>query len=133
MSTETEDKSVLPWILGIASGIGLWFLLRPKPKLIPVGVTQAAPMPPIASPARFANLESIAIRLDQVKTLYRSGAMTPEQALAEAGGLAAAANAFSSSYGEAASVVYGDVTAFQSQVLDFIQLRAAGTVGSSPA
>ena len=131
---ENEETSVWPWVIGIASGVGLWFLLRPKPKTkadMP-GVTQAAPMPTVASPARFADLTSVALRLDQVKTLYRSGRFSPEQALAEAGGLAAAANSFSLSEGEVASEVYAKITAFENEVTDYIQMQRRGIVGPTP-
>lgn len=121
--TKQTTNDWISWALGIASGVGLWFVLRPAVKKGP-GVTKAGEMPVIASPARFANLDSVALRLDQVKTLYRSGRLTPVQAVAEAEGLMTAANSFSTVEGERASEVYGRISLFQAEVQDYLQMQS---------
>ena len=128
----TKNNDWVSWALGIASGVGLWFALKPETKRGP-GVTKADEMPKVASPSRFANLDSVALRLDQVRTLYRSGRLTPIQTLAETEGLLTAANSFTTAEGEMASEVYGRISLFQAEVQDYIDMQRAGAVGNSPA
>ena len=125
----TKNNDWVSWALGIASGVGLWFAFNPALKRRP-GVTKAAEMPVIASPSRFANLDSVELRLDQVRTLYRSGRLTPIQTLSETEGLLTAANSFSTAEGERASEVYGRISLFQAEVQDYIDMQRAG---NSPA
>lgn len=113
-----------PWwfVAGGAAGVGLWYLLKNAVADGP-GQTVAAPMPTIASPSRYVNLQSVALRLDQVKTLYRSGQLTPIQAIAESEGLITAANSFSLQEGERVSEVVAAILAFEAEVEDFIQFK----------
>jgi hypothetical protein len=117
-----NGQGFLSWALGLAGGVGLWYLLRPSPAKSGPGMTYPMALPPTASPARFANLASVEIRLDQVKTLYRGGYLTPVQALSEVKGLAAAANSFTTSDGERASEVYAKAISFQAEIEDYMAM-----------
>jgi hypothetical protein len=126
----------LPWaLLGGAAGAGLYFLLKPaRAAAPPPGETRAAPLPPAAPPARFANFESADIRLGQVRELYRMGHMSPEQALSETSAVEAAAAAFLAQ-GVATKTAVDDLVArsgaFRRQIEDFIRMRGQGVVGGA--
>lgn len=120
------DKKVdwLPWALGIAGGALLWYMFKPKmPTVLPGPAVQN--LPPVASAARFADLGSVSLRIDQVWKDFKSGRMSAEQALAEAEGLAAAANSFSLARGEDASVIYAQALALQDSILRVMETRQA--------
>lgn len=113
------------FVLGAGAGVGLWYLIKSmgaKDQVGP-GQTVAAPMPAVTPPSRYGNLQAIAVRLDQVKTLYRSGQLSPEQALAEAENLITAANSFSLQEGERVNEVIFPILQFKAEVEDFIQLK----------
>lgn len=126
---ETPGFNPLWFLAGGVVGAGLWMLFSKA--TAPVGQTQAALLPTVAPPSRFANLESVAIRLDQVKTLYRSGRLSPEQALAELEGLSAAANSFSAARGEAVSDVIAAIETLKDEIRNYIELQRRGIVGPS--
>lgn len=116
MASEKGGSDWFSWALGIASGVGIWYYVRSK---IQEKVTKPPPpkdLQTVAAPARYANLESVSLRLEQVKAAYRSGGMSATQAYAEANALAAAANSFSLQEGEAASEVYGRALTFQTDI-----------------
>lgn len=120
-----------PWwfLLGAGVGAGAWYLLK-NTVAVPgsvvtsnVGQTIAAPMPTVASPSRYVNLQAVAVRLDELKTLYRSGRLTPQQAIAECEALIAVANGFRSQEGERANEVVTSILAFEAEIQDFIQFK----------
>lgn len=53
---------------GAVGGVILANLLAPRP-----GTTRAREMPPVQLPESFPNLRAVALRFDEVKTLYRAG------------------------------------------------------------
>lgn len=114
-----------PWwfVIGAGAGIGLYYLLKDGTAAKGPGQTVAAPMPPLTPPSRYGNLQAVAVRLDQIKTLYRSDKLKPQQAIAESEGLIAAANSFSLQEGERVSEVVAAVLAFEAEVEDFIQFK----------
>lgn len=120
-----DDEGIIPiwFVLGGAAGVGIWYLFKNMGTPGGPGVTVAAPMPTIAPPSRFANLQSIALRLDQLKTLYRSGYLSPEQAIAESEGLIGAANSFSLQEGERVNEIVPSILAFEVEVEDYIKLK----------
>lgn len=120
------------FVLGGIAGIGIWQLIRGSVMAAPAGPgrTQAAPLPQVAPSSRYASLDSVALRLDQVKTLYRSGQMSPEQALAETEALTSAAYNFSLQEGERVSEVVAPILAFQDQVREYIRTQPAKPVGT---
>jgi hypothetical protein len=124
LGQQQEKSRINPvWFLvGAGAGVGLWFLLKSAVRGVPDSTvdTVAAPMPPLTPPARYGNLQAVAIRLDQLKTLYRSGQVNPQQALAEVNSLIAAANSFSQE-GARFNEVMEPLTDFKAQILDFIQ------------
>lgn len=130
--------STVPWIIaGGAIGYGLYLLLRPKPEPQPQpGQTQAAPVAPLAPPSRFANIESVSIRLSQVKELYRMGYLTPEQSLNEVSGLFAAAMTLSQpTAGDAleGAIVLENLRVFEKDVRDFMKLQESGVAAPTAA
>lgn len=129
--------STVPWIIaGGAIGYGLYLLLRPKPEPQPQpGQTQAAPVAPLAPPSRFANIESVSIRLAQVKELYRMGYLTPEQSLNEVSGLFAAAMMLSQQTGEAleGALVLENLRIFENDVRNFMKLQESGVAAPTAA
>lgn len=114
-----------PWwfLIGAGVGAGLWYVLTKKPTPTPAGQESIAPVPTIAPPSRFADLQSVANRLDQLKTLYRMDKVTVEQALAETDGLLQAANNFSLQEGERVPEVVSAIMSFQDELRDFIQFK----------
>jgi hypothetical protein len=106
--------------------VGLWYLIKNAAagEQGP-GQTVAAPMPPLTPPSRYGNLQAVAVRLDQVKTLYRSGQLTPQQAIAESEGLITAANGFSLQEGERVSEVVAAILSFVAEVEGFIEFKKA--------
>ena len=84
--------------------------------------TVAAPMPPLTPPSRYGNLQAIAVRLDQLKTLYRSGQVNPQQVIAEIDSLISAAYNFPDE-GERVNEVVGPLMDFKAQIEDFIQFQ----------
>lgn len=131
MGQAGADGSFNPlwFLLGGVAGIGIWQLIKGAVTGAPggPGVTEAAPLPPVASPSRYANLDSVALRLDQVKTLYRSGQMSPEQALAETEALTSAAYNFSVQEGERVNEVVAPIMAFQDQVREYVRTKPIGS------
>ncbi len=129
----------LPWALvGGAVGWGLYMLLKPKPTPEPApGATRAAPPAPIAPPSRYADLVSVDARFGQVRELYTTGRLGPEQAIMELDGLVAAANTFgtkSAADALEANALIERIAAFRRGVEDYIRMRERGVVGpSSPA
>lgn len=123
MGKKDDDKIDPVWFLGgIAAGIGGWFLYKHVlTSRTPVGETVAAPMPGMVPPGSFPSLAAVAARLDDVKTLYRSGRLTPEQALAELGRLESAAGGFSLAEGERVDDVRALIYAFRAQIEEFVQ------------
>lgn len=113
MKNNGNGPDWLSWGIGVVSGVALWQVVKstalsnPESKLPP----PIQSLPAVASPARFANLESVSIRIDQVRNLFRTGQMGAGKTVAEAEGLAAAANAFSASRGEDVTPVYGKALA----------------------
>lgn len=129
---------LLPWaLLGGAAGWGLYMLLKPKPTPEPApGSTRAAPLAPIASPSRFADLASVDLRFGQIRELYRMGRLTPEQTVIELDGLAVAAKALPRRSADDArnlDLLVGRIDAFKREVEDYIKLQEQGIVGPSPA
>lgn len=112
------------FLLGAGTGVGLWFLLKDLVRKAPDSTvdTVAAPMPALTPPSRYGNLQAVAVRLDQLKTLYRSGQVNPQQALAEVDSLMAAANTFSQE-GARFNEVMTPLVDFKAQILDFIQFK----------
>jgi len=112
-------------------------LLKPKPTPEPSpGSTRAAPLAPIASPSRFADLASVDLRFSQVRELYRMGYLTPKQTLTELDGLAVAAKALPRSSADDArdlDLFVGRIDAFKREVEDYIKLQEQGIVSRSPA
>lgn len=134
LGASKDEKGINPmwFVLGGAAGVGLWYLLKNAGgKTGGPGQTVAAPMPAIASPSRFADLQSVALRLDQVKTLYRSGYLSPEQAYAESEGLIAAANSFLSEEGERVSEVIAAILSFEVQIEDYMEMKRELAPGAS--
>lgn len=123
-----QGSGLNPWwfVIGAGAGVGLWYLLKNatagKASAGP-GQTVAAPMPSLTPPSRYGNLQAVAVRLDQIKTLYRSGQLTPQQAIAESEGLITAANSFSLQEGERVNEVVAAILAFEAEVEDFIQFK----------
>lgn len=119
-------ESAVGFLVGAGVGIGAYLIFfgRKANAAAPApGMTVAAPMPPIASPARYADLASVASRLDQLKTLFRSDRMTPEQTITELDGLAAAANAFKDQPG--AQDVLANISDFKAQIEDYVKFKAS--------
>lgn len=115
--------SPLWFVLGAGAGVGLWYLLTSMGPKEPIrGQTVAAPLPSLTPPSRYGNLEAIAVRLDQLKTLYRSGRINPQQALAEAEGLITAANSFSQE-GERVNEIIVPILAFKAEIEDLIEFQ----------
>lgn len=123
-----------PWwfLIGAGVGVGAWYLLKntvalpgstPSAPTSTAGQTVAAPMPKTVSPSKYQNLQAVAIRLDELKTLYRSGRLTPEQAIAECEVLIAVANGFRSQDAERANEVVMSILAFEAEIQDFIQFK----------
>jgi len=130
----------LPWaLLGGATGWGLYMILKPiltpKPEPAP-GETRAAPLAPIASPSRFADLSSVNVRFSQVRELYRMGHLTPEQTLTELDALTVAANTFgtrSTADAMDSAALIDRIYTFKREVADYMRLQEQGIVGPSPA
>jgi hypothetical protein len=125
MANKDNGTDWLSWGIGILGGVVLWNVVKPKPaeavaNLLPPPVQD---LPATASPARFANLGSVSLRIDQVKKLFRLGQMSPEQALSEAESLAAAANSFSLERGEDATVIYAQALALQEEIMAVLEKR----------
>jgi hypothetical protein len=117
-----SDSGWLSWAVGIVGGIALWKMF--KPKLVPTSLPATVHnLPPTASPARFADLGSVSLRIDQVWKMFQNGTMSAEQALSEAEGLAAAANSFSLARGEDASVIYAQALALQDSIQRVLDSR----------
>lgn len=112
-----NDKTAdwLTWGAGILGGILLWTYFKPKPVAAALGPA-VQDLPTTASPARFKDLGSVSLRIDQVWKEFQSGRMSAAQARAEAEGLAAAANSFSLARGEDASVIYAQALALQDSI-----------------
>jgi len=113
---KTDGLGSLPWILlGVAGGLGLYWLLKPKAKSIP-GVTQAAPVAPLTPPSRFADLDSVDARFGQVRELYRMGYMNQASALGELATLEAAAQNMASQDGEKAGLILARIDAYKNEI-----------------
>jgi hypothetical protein len=126
LGQRNEKRGINPlWFaLGAGAGVGLWYLLKDLGRKPDSTVdTIAAPMPPLTPPSRYGNLQAIAVRLDQLKTLYRSGQVSSEQAIAEIDSLISAAYGFSSEEGERVNEVVGPLMDFKAQIEDFIQFQ----------
>lgn len=131
LGCDCHDKSVLgqieqvtgmnPWwfLAGAGIGAGLWYLVsRPSS----AGKESIMPVPSIASPARYQNLQAVATRLQEIAQLYPAS-ITPEQALTESEKLKDAANGFSLQDGERVSEVIAAINDFQVRVKDFMQFK----------
>lgn len=126
LGQQQEKGGINPlwFVLGAGAGVGLWYLLKDLGRKPDSTVdTIAAPMPALTPPSRYGNLQAVAVRLDQLKTLYRSGQVSPEQAIAEADTLIAAANSFSLQEGERVGEVLVPIMDFKAQIEDFIQFK----------
>lgn len=121
MGKKTDEKMSPGWFLGgLAAGVGAWFLYKGlMTRRSPVGGTVAAPMPGMVPPGSYPSLDAVAVRLDELKTLYRSGRLTPDQAGSELDRLAAAANGFSLAEGERVNEVLAAIDAFRAQIEDY--------------
>lgn len=125
LGQQTEPGKINPlwFVVGAGAGVGLWYLVSQLGKKPDSTVdTVAAPMPPLTPPSRYGNLQAVAVRLDQLKTIYRSGQVSPEQALAEAESLITAANNFHSE-GERVGEVVMPILDFKAEIEDFIQFK----------
>lgn len=139
--SQTESNGfldVLPWALlgGGAAGWGLYMLLKPKPPMREPapGDTRAAPLAPIASPSRFADLASVDLRFSQVRELYRMGYLTPEQTLTELDALTVAVNAFgtrSAADAMDSAALIDRIYTFKIDVADYMRLQEQGIVRPS--
>lgn len=125
LGQQQEKSGINPlwFVLGAGAGVGLWYLLKDLGRKPDSTVdTVAAPMPPLTPPSRYGNLQAIAVRLDQLKTLYRSGQVSSEQAIAEIDSLITAAYGFPQE-GERVNEVVGPLMDFKAQIEDFIQFQ----------
>jgi hypothetical protein len=126
LGQQEEKRGINPlwFVLGAGAGVGLWYLLKDLGRKPDSTVdTVAAPMPSLTPPSRYGNLQAVAVRLDQLKTLYRSGQVNPQQAIAEIDSLISAAYGFSSEEGERVNEVVGPLMDFKAQIEDFIQFQ----------
>lgn len=109
----------VPWILlGIAGGVGLYWLLKPKEKTVPEK-TQAAPIAPLYSPSRYADLDSVDVRFRQVGELYRMGYLNPAQTLGEFATLEAAARNLENQDAEKAGEILARIGAYRNEISQY--------------
>jgi len=121
-ANEDALTSSIPWFLiGIAGGLGLYWLLKPKAKTSVPGVTQAAPVAPLTSPERFVDLDSVDARFGQVRELYRMGYLNAEAALAELATLVAAARSMSEQDAEKAGSILARIDVYAKEVGAYAQ------------
>lgn len=106
-----EKLEPLPFMIGAVAGVGLWYLLKTFVKE-PVSV-------PIGLPSQYANLDAVAVRLDELKTLYRSGRLTPEQAISATSDLITEARKFRADQEKMTGVV-NSIASFQTEIREFM-------------
>lgn len=109
----------MPWVLlGVAGGIGLYWLLKPKAKTVP-GKTEAAPVAPLLPPSRYADLDSVDARFGQVRELYRMGYLNPEHTLGELATLEAAARNLESQDAEKAGAILARIETYRNEISQY--------------
>lgn len=133
-----DETFSVDWLLGgIALGAGGWFLFRHLARInaaapSTVDPTVVSSMPPIASPARYADLRSVDIRRDQLKTLYQAGRLTPEQTLLELGDLIVAADALRSTDPVLEAAIHDRITNFIGDIYEFIEFKRQSQMTGNP-
>lgn len=110
--TKKKPLNPLLFLVGAGVGVGVWYLL--KNIATAPGATAAFP---------YANLAAVAARLDELKTLYRSGRLTPEQALEVSSILVGEARKFVVPEGGKVNQVVDDILSFETEIQDFIKLQ----------
>jgi hypothetical protein len=109
----------VPWVLlGIAGGVGLYWLLKPKEKTVP-GKTQALRRPAL-SPSRYADLDSVDARFRQIGELYRMGYLNPAQTLGEFATLEAAARNLENQDAEKAGEILARIGAYRNEISQYV-------------
>jgi hypothetical protein len=117
----SADNTFLWIFFGGVAGLGLWLLLKPKAK---PGETQAADMPE-GLPSEFQSVGAVATALDDLKTLYRSGRLNPEQALGEISRLSGTLTSLQQQgVGDSASAqeVFRQLANLEADVREFMQM-----------
>jgi hypothetical protein len=137
MGCECQNKSVMgqieqatgmnPWwfLAGAGVGLGLWYVVsKPPASAMPSSAGQESimPVPKAVPPPRYANLQAVSDRLQQISQLYPA-TISPQDALAQSEDLKTAANQFSLQEGERVSEVIAAIDDFQDRVKDFIQFQ----------
>lgn len=123
---KSDGLGALPWVLlGVAGGLGLYWLLKPKAKAIP-GVTQAAPVAPLTPPSRFADLDSVDARFGQVRELYRMGYMNAASVLGELATLEAAARNLFEQDNEKANYILARIESYKGEIQQAVPISMTG-------
>ncbi len=114
MAKKRDDT--LLWLTGgaVGLGVGLYFLLKSAAETpAGPGVTQTAPVAPIEPPSAFPTFDSVALRFDEVKELWRMGYLEPGPVKVELDTLQTAASTFGGT----------NVTAVNELIADIDELR----------
>lgn len=111
-----QQLNPLLFLLGAGAGVGLWYFLKNVAKTPVVSL-------PAAQPSLYANLAAVATRLDELKTLYRSGRLTPEQALVAADALIPEARKFLVPEGDQVSRLVDQILKFETEIKEYIQTQ----------
>lgn len=107
----------MSFLLGAGVGVGVWYLLKMFAKQPVGGALPAA--------SEYANTDAVASRLDELKTLYRSGRLTPAQALGATDVLIAEARKFVIPEAEKVAEVVSSIQSFQSDIRQFSSSQMA--------
>lgn len=114
--------SFLWFALGGAAGIGLYFLLRPRAASAK-GMTEVMPVPPTGAPSSYGSLKDVDKRFAEVRDLYHTARLTPEQAIAQIDELTRSAQSFASQDPGESNRIVADLTDFRAQIVDFMQFQ----------
>ncbi len=117
------------FLVGAGVGVGLWYLLRGSSSPVQAaarastaGQEKVMPLPKTIAPSRYASIDDVAKRLQDIQQLYPAS-MAPEDALAQSEQLKTDAKAFSVTDSAKVSNVLADISDFQDRVRDFIQFK----------
>lgn len=124
-----DDSSPMLWLLALGgAGIGVYMLIRNAQAKEP---NQPAALPPVATPATYSDLTSVANRVNQLRELFVMGTIPPSSVLAELQQIASSVNTLTSSgraSSETASEVLSRVSELRMDVLEYLALAEAAPV-----
>lgn len=106
MDTKKNKNDWLSWVTGMVGGVLLWEFFKPT--------TPAQAAAAIAK--TYPSLGAVSLRIDALSKDFAAGKVSAQAALVEAQQLADAANSFSLTNGEDATVVYAQALALRDSI-----------------